>query len=87
MSQSVRKRLIQKIRNRMSAQRSRIKQKLHYRNMENQVQRLRAEINALNIKCQQMGQHNGSLEMRLQEFEELCNCRLTGKIETSVDTE
>ena len=71
----------------MSAQRSRIKQKLHYRNMETHNQRLRAEINALNIKCQQLGLQNGSLEVRIREFEELCSCSLTGKAETSVDTE
>lgn len=45
MSTIVKKKLIRKIRNRITAQRSRIKQKIYVKNLENQNLHLKAQIN------------------------------------------
>lgn len=66
ISKSVKKKLIQKIRNRMSAQRSRIKQKLYFKRIEKENNFLKTEIHHLNSKNQNMHKENNSLKKEIE---------------------
>ena len=68
MNGSVKKKLIQKIRNRMSAQRSRMKQRLHYKNMEKENRVLKAKVNGLILKNHQLIFQNSKLMEEIENF-------------------
>ena len=67
----MKKKLISKIRNRMSAQRSRMKQKLHYKNLEANNIFLKAKINELNIQNSQLIYENSKLKTEIFEIQRL----------------
>lgn len=71
MNSSVKKKLIQKIRNRMSAQRSRMKQKLHYKNLEAKNRFLTAKINELSIRNSQLLFENSQLKQQVFSLQKL----------------
>lgn len=62
MSKIVKKKLIRKIRNRITAQRSRIKQKIYVKNLENQNLHLKAEINNQKLNFEIMNKKIFDLE-------------------------
>ena len=71
MNSSVKKKLIQKIRNRMSAQRSRMKQKLHYKNLEAKNKFLKAKINELSIQNSRLSYENSELKENIYHIQKL----------------
>lgn len=79
----MKKKLISKIRNRMSAQRSRMKQKLHYKNLEANNIFLKAKINELNIQNSQLIYENSKLKTEIFEIQRLYEESLkNGKIDS-----
>ena len=68
MCSSVKKKLIHKIRNRMSAQRSRMKQRVFYKNMEANNKFLVAKNNQLSIDNTQLIYENAQLRKELFEM-------------------
>ena len=73
MSSTVKKKLIQKIRNRMSAQRSRMKQKLHYKNLEQNNRFLTARVNELSIQNSRLTFENSMLKRKIENLKEFCS--------------
>ena len=52
----------------MSAQRSRIKQKIYYKNLENENKILEAKINSISFKNQQLFMENNSVKDEIEQI-------------------
>lgn len=69
MSQREKKKLVDKIRNKASAKRSRIRQKLKLKSLEDEVHSLKCKIEEVESENRSLRLRNSDLENRLSKYE------------------